>query len=675
MSNYKYTFEQNELVLLNHKNIISSLGQDNIEYNAIPSEALFETVVNELIMVDTNLSTDLLSVDNKVNTISTNLSTDIDTLSTNLINDIDTLHTNLSNDINALSTNLSNDIISLSTALSNDNDALNTKVNVISSNLSNEIESLSTLVSNNINTLETNISAAANANFIAYDSFDFRYDETTHQLCITYDNLHSDEHPNNVIAVDVNKFIAARIFRSVEVVTNATDNVKYLRLYFGDDTEYIDIPINELFNEYVAGTGIELTNVENGILKIDVKNYDILTANVNLAAINISHVSTDVSVLSSNTQKNRADIEILHAYATELSTTNGVIQTITNDITDLQNTDNNIETNITNIQTHVDSIQDYVNELSTNNGIIETLSNEIETLTNTDEHIDTNLNTVSSNVIAIKGYVNELSTNNGIIETLSTDIAQIRHDSRHDVKVIGHLVSIDTNPNVAQLTTSFEDLLTHYNLGESGLQNGSLITVTLTTISGIYTTSDGLSLCNGDVILIHDHRDKELIQLNELTVAGQNVNVYVLHTDISRNEYEIFKNYIEVKTNIISSSLCAEVISLSTALYNDIDTLSANLSNDIINLSTALSGEIDNLSTALSGEIDTLNNTLTGLISSTSAETLLSANDYTDDLSIALTSEINNLSSTVSSDYATILYVDNKVEEILQQLTALIDTI
>ena len=125
-----YTKDSENIYFLNDKNITSSLIDDSVLSNAIPSHELFKDTYDGLSTYDNNLCIEVDGLNTKTNAISSNLCSEVknlsDLLSIDLSNEISSrikavqdLSSSLSSDINSLSDRLSVEINSLSTSLSN----------------------------------------------------------------------------------------------------------------------------------------------------------------------------------------------------------------------------------------------------------------------------------------------------------------------------------------------------------------------------------------------------------------------------------------------------------------------------------------------------------------------------------------------------------------------------
>lgn len=233
----------------------------------------------------------------------------------------------------------------------------------------------------------------------------------------------------------------------------------------------------------------------------------------------------------------------------------------------------------------------------------------------------------------------------------------------------------------------------------------------------------GNSTPNKDLVF-ETYNNSAYIKLNSNTIINNGKLISCLSdVDINKNDNTVATTKF-VKTNISSTS--AETLTQSK---NYTDDLSIALTNEIDNLNTSLTSLISSTSAETLSEANTYSTNListyyynentraldpdaTGIkiksdnagitfyvdggggylhISSTTFDNVEIPTDVTDiitnittdilnnrneitSLSNSLSGEIDNLSSTLS-DYATISYVNNKVDELLQQLTSIIATI
>lgn len=107
------------------------------------------------------------------------------------------------------------------------------------------------------------------------------------------------------------------------------------------------------------------------------------------------------------------------------------------------------------------------------------------------------------------------------------------------MKFIGHAGKEHKNPY-----DSFEELILDQHLNFEDLKlirNGS------TTIFEAIEKTEALSVIDrgnvveiglGDVMVVHDHEVKHLIDLSNLTMQGNGKNVYIIKAGASRYEYE-----------------------------------------------------------------------------------------------------------------------------------------
>ena len=59
----------------------------------------------------------------------------------------------------------------------------------------------------------------------------------------------------------------------------------------------------------------------------------------------------------------------------------------------------------------------------------------------------------------------------------------------------------------------------------------------------------------GDVMVVHDHEVKHLIDLSNLTMQGDNRNIYLIKAGASRYEYEDLISQVSAVSTLLSSEL------------------------------------------------------------------------------------------------------------------------
>ena len=298
---------------------------------------------------DTTLSVNALTV--RMNNISSALSNQIDT--------------NRAADQSELSANFKDYTHSISSALSNQIDTNRAADYLSATNTANiYVQNLSTSLSHFISA----------AQYSVIQNTNLEYDVQKHLIKLTV----SDEKNNSkVLSIDTTDFIKNRIVDHVDVVTEKQDaslTETVIRIWWTPDKEitegvYTDIPISELAKVYTAGTGI---SIDDNLI-ISVKDYDNLTANVNLLTTNVDTIST----LTIPGVYNR--VSALETYAKKLSSTDiddlGTIKIIENNLTSISS---GISTVVDNILTN--NIPKISSDISTNSVDISTLTKRVDSL-------------------------------------------------------------------------------------------------------------------------------------------------------------------------------------------------------------------------------------------------------------------------------------------------------
>lgn len=121
----------------------------------------------------------------------------------------------------------------------------------------------------------------------------------------------------------------------------------------------------------------------------------------------------------------------------------------------------------------------------------------------------------------------------GAIKTLSDDVSSISELGIKSLKYLGH---IDDPEKLSTHT-----LVEYFNIGATDLAsvyNGAFLPVAFNDAGLKVSTTDvdhPLVVGNGDVVIIHDHSNRLIIDVDDLEVGK---NVYVLKAGVSRYEFE-----------------------------------------------------------------------------------------------------------------------------------------
>lgn len=181
---------------------------------------------------------------------------------------------------------------------------------------------------------------------------------------------------------------------------------------------------------------------------------------------------------------------------------------------------------------------------------------------------------------------------------------------------------------------------------------------------------------SSDYVEVHDPNTSTSCYIGEgdyLIIKNHNPELYdvIPSNQMRLDDFDIINAQDEDDTKIYVFK------QISAFLINKIETLSTDLSGDIDDLSAALSGEIDSLSASLSNLIFALSDDLCAeieldrkTIKEVSAETLISANAYTDQSIAQLSDTASSLVSATSADTLaqakayTKDYADRRIDEL-----------
>ena len=118
----------------------------------------------------------------------------------------------------------------------------------------------------------------------------------------------------------------------------------------------------------------------------------------------------------------------------------------------------------------------------------------------------------------------------GEIGRINDKISDLYQIETKNLKYIGHIIS-----PAALSSTTFKNYLENQALCKDFVYNGSFLPVKFLDNTLSISTTDGLTVGNGDIVIIHDHADKLKINLDNISIGD---NVYVVKAGVSRYEYE-----------------------------------------------------------------------------------------------------------------------------------------
>jgi hypothetical protein len=215
----------------------------------------------------------------------------------------------------------------------------------------------------------------------------------------------------------------------------------------------------------------------------------------------------------------------------------------------------------------------------------------------------------------------------GAIKTLSDDISSLTEFTIKSLKYLGHIDDpgkLSTNTLVEYFRGGIADLTSVYN--------GAFLPVTFNDIGLKVSTTDvehPLVVGNGDVVIIHDHSNKLIIDVEELEVGK---NVYVLKAGVSRYEFEELK-----------PSLSTEYIPLSVEEQDAVSVITGVKETDgIIHISASVL--TPTMVSGLRDELDKLSCTVT-ICSALSDFDVLTGINTGDIAIVSVANGVNPLSS------------------------------
>ena len=535
-----YTKDSENIYFLNDKNIASSLIDDSVLSNAIPSHELFKDTYDGLSTYDNNLCIEVDGLNTKTNTISLNLCSEVknlsDSLSIDLSNEISSrikavqdLSTSLSCDINNLSDRLSAEINYLSTSLSNTADekfVLKTGDLMETLSVAGKIELSGDIVVPNHNAKITigNAVAPREGMFVWNSTEDPYYGKETdsgegntfninpsHELCGVFVG---EKSLCAYITEDV-ALTASNIRREINTVSSLltgnyalSSDVSAVSKLVNDAgylvSDNFDFKYNSIAKEIWLSAGnksisIDATDfIKDGLLhsaeitpgtKVDstlTTYYLVLTFNTYDENNNLIETTQSVDL------ENIIDVYKAEGPGIQLTGNNtfkldfgvvaetAMLNKLSGEVKDISV---NHENRLTTTERNIDSINTYVYNLSSASGIIDTLSDTIDDNIRNIGTISDNLQTAKTDINELKTFKSSLTGDGGSIDIINDNISVLQREIANNATFGEHL-KIGFDENGKTLSQIFEDRgLINPGSNQKTLKNGNIYRVELLSVS------------------------------------------------------------------------------------------------------------------------------------------------------------------------------------------------
>ena len=489
---------------------------------------------------------------------------------------------------------------------------------------------------------------------------------------------------NKVVSIDAGDFIKDGMLSSVNLTTYQVGDELHQGLQFIFNTDQKQDPIyvdlNQLVDVYKGSNGI---SVDINTYTIT-PNFEIIakTSDVKEISGNLSQLSSSVKEISSDYEdrinKNTSQLNTIQEYVNGLSTTNGIIITLSNDLKALDSSNTNIDNRLKTIESETKNIDKNVSNINT----------KVEINITNIENLEKDSDSTKERIKILEETDKKLVSEGGTIDNIKNDISILYKVIANNATFCEHIEIVLTD-NGKSLAEIFETKgLINPGSNPKTLKNGNMYQIYINGITqnsllsdkakASFITSDGFKLVHGDYIVIHSH-DKDYIELTDL------INCIEVIPSVRFDEF----NAEILRASLKEDALCAEISHLS----NQVSDISSYLSDEI-ELNDAdikyLSDEIstkweatclsaNNLCIALSDEIDRA----VAYEKYLSDEISLSANN----LCIALSDEIeqvtiltNNLTSnyiekTIIKSAISSLTLDSQLSDVIIALSILNDSL
>lgn len=389
----------------------------------------------------------------------------------------------------------------------------------VADDLADAKDELSNVLSTYANTKDNQISAAlsgtvAAAGYALYDDFGFEYDSNNHKILLT---LKDQNGASRQLSVETSDFIKNRIISHIDIVE--VSGVKYMRIFWNNAAgaeEHTDIMLSELAQVYSAGTGISITlvgssyqiavtdyvasksdvaNVAATVNTLSTTTYSELTTATDSVNNHTNSIQEYINELSStgadgiltkiNSHLNTTDLSITNTIDSRLIVAEGKITAAENEIADLQDATNELETELTatgktvwKIDQKIDALSTqafvtlperlttdeaeitrltaYAQQLSAPGGILSTIQSDIMS-------INSDLTSKSDRITSIETYVNSLSTSHGKIDQIDDAIAELKTDLTGTVAGSMNVRMTNAEDSLTSLNSKEQDLRSYIN--------------------------------------------------------------------------------------------------------------------------------------------------------------------------------------------------------------------
>ena len=452
-------------------------------------------------------------------------------------------------------------------------DIISSDVNISINTLNNKIHDTLSTISTSLNlSTDTKVSDLSNklstdlSDSIQIDTLGFKYNSDTHIIWLSAAN--NNKNSRN-LSIDTTEFVKDRIVDHVEFTNEV------LIIYWKDNEGHAvptKIPISSLAKVYTEGTGIDITNISSSF-QISVKDYDKITGDLSSVLNTVNNLSTEtISGINSR-------ITSLEDYKKELSRDNGIIDTISTNISflsdkiDLNNTDTNkkiddlsskhnklvdkVTENVENIETLNNGIstinKDFSEKLQSLNAALElsttNLNNDISKINHNVSDLSTAHNNLKEavdknieHIDILQNYANKLSGLSGDIPTLSSNIDTINEKIKKLVNYKGVLRFNKYDPDWKK---------TYSNGTPTGLSDDNL-----TSFFKYFNAGNETPIKSGNIYKI-EFVETDKIKLNDPLYAADAFYDFI-YTDKDNKQHKLrlsHNDYILVSSNKDLSSV------------------------------------------------------------------------------------------------------------------------
>ena len=460
-------------------------------------QVMYDNGDNGVLTVDANNN---IKINNKFYTTLSDYQTTIDQLQNQITNNNNNLQNQITNNYNNIQIN-SNNIQDISGTLS----VLDDKVKTNSTNISTN--------SNSINILSSSI--AINSNNISINSNSINV--LSSKITTNRNNISTN---SNNISINSNSInvLSCRITTNRNNISTNSNNISI-------NSSNISINSNSI-NVLSSSIAINSNNIS-----INSNSINVLSSKITTNSNNISTNSNSINILSSNITIN----------STNISTNSNSINLLSGRITTNSNNINELSSELTSLTetvgNHTNSISDLQRQMTTANTNISDLQGRMTTVEGYNSRITTNSNNISTNSNSINVLSNNLSTLSGTVGSHTISITGLQNDMTNVKKYDGRITTNSNSINVLSNSLSTLSGTVGNHTSEINTINNNITTLTNNSNNNkdnITTLSSSLSTLSGTVNNINVFKDK-FNGVNDVGLIGYNGVSYIDVANINNN--------------------------------------------------------------------------------------------------------------------------------------------